>query len=115
MRRAHARLLVFASARIRRKRIADVMPTGFAYQYTALLRQPVEPECGEEGVQQAGVVAVLHVLDIELPVARQHLAEMPEHSHRSAHDAPDARNKFLAEIAFERRHIRRERTEYESA
>jgi len=39
----------------------------------ALIGQPADPEGREEAVQQAGVVGVLDVLEIELPVVVQYL------------------------------------------
>src|SRR5207244_12101287 len=73
----------------------------------------MESEGGEERVQQARVIAVLDVLHVELPVARQHLAVTPEQLDRRAHDAPDARRDLGAEIIGERRRVRREGAEYE--
>ena len=51
LRRAHAGLLVFLAAGIGGERIAHMVATGIAHDNTALLRQAVEPEGGEERVQ----------------------------------------------------------------
>jgi hypothetical protein len=43
-----------------------VVSAGLAHHQPALLRQPVEAEGGEEHMQEAGVIAVLDVFDIQL-------------------------------------------------
>jgi len=64
----------------------------------------VKLEGREEKVQEARVVGVLDVLEIELPVARQYLAVAPEHFHRRFHHAPDLRRDLRADVALEGRH-----------
>ena len=87
---AHPSLLVFPSAAVGGERIARVVAAGFAHHNCSFLRQPVEPKGGEEGVKQARVIAVLHVLHVELPVARQCLGIASEQFDRCAHDAANA-------------------------
>ena len=61
------------------------------------------------------MVAVLHVLHVELPVARKHLAVAAEHAHRRAHDAANTLDDLRAEIGLERRRVGVERTEHQAA
>ena len=49
------------------------------------------------------MVRVLHVLDVELPVVRQHLHEAPEHLDGLVHHAQEAPVDLRAEIVVERR------------
>ena len=112
---AHAGLLVFLAAGVGGHRIADVVAAGLADDEAALLRQAVEPEGREERVQEARVVAILHVLHVELPVALQHLAVAAEHAHRRPHHAADALDDLRTEIGFERRRIGIERAEHQAA
>src|SRR5579883_28269 len=103
VRRAHAGLLVFLAGDVGRVRVADVVVAVLADDEPALLRQAVEAEGGEEHVQQARVVAVLHVLHVELPVARQHLAVAAEELGRRLHDAPHLGGDLGPEIRLDRR------------
>src|SRR5262249_57948505 len=84
-------------------RVADVIAARVAYHQSALLRQPVEPEGGEEHMQQAGVIAVLYVFDIELPVAGNDLAVTANKPCRRPHDATDARHMIWTTLRVERR------------
>src|SRR5512145_977809 len=59
-------------------------PASRAHEHAAALREPGDPEGAEERVQEARVVGVLHVLDVELPVAGQGLDEAAEHPDRTA-------------------------------
>ncbi len=61
------------------------------------------------------MIAVLDVLHVELPVARQRLAVAAEQLHRRAHHAADAGHDLVAEILLERRRVGRERAEDETA
>src|SRR2546430_9451022 len=79
---AHAGLLVFRAAAVGGERVADVMAARLADDDAALLRQAVEAERGEERVQEAGGIGVLHVLHVELPIARQQLAVSAQHLQR---------------------------------
>src|SRR5215470_8584233 len=80
-----------------------------------LLGQPVDLEGREEKVQNARVVAVLHVLEIELPVVGQNLGRAAKNLHWPPENASDARRDFLAEIGFEFRSTVIEAAEYETA
>src|SRR6266480_1733620 len=111
LRRAHAGLLVFIAAAVGGKRIAHVVAARIAHYDAALLRQSIKPKGGEERVQQARVVAVLDVLHVELPVARQRLAVAAQHLDRRTHHAADARDDLGAKILRERRGVRRQRAE----
>ena len=73
--------------------------------HAALLRQPVDAEGGEEHVQQAGVIGVLDVLEIELPVVRQRLRETADHHDRLVQHALDPAGDLVAEIFLDRRHV----------
>ena len=74
-----------------------------ADDHAALLLEAVETEGREEEVQQARVIGVLHVLEVELPVARKNLAVTAEHAHRLLHHAPDPRGDLLTDVALEGR------------
>src|SRR6185312_6608713 len=75
----------------------------------------VQLERGEERVEDAGVIRVLHVLDIELPVVGQGLRETPQDDrHAATENALDAGTDFCAEIILERRHRVRKRAEYQA-
>src|SRR5215470_7991056 len=80
-----------------------------------LLRQPIDLEGREEKVQNAGMVAVLHVLEVELPIVRENLSRASKNFHWPPEDTSDARRDFLAEIGFEFRSIVIEAAEYETA
>ena len=85
------------------RRIADVMPAAFIHDDGALLREAVQLEGGEEQMQDARVVGVLHILDIELPVVRQRLGEAPEHHGLAvAEHASDAAGDLFAKIIWQR-------------
>ena len=83
--------------------------------HAAALVQPVDLEGGEEGVQDAGVIGVLHVLEIELPVVGQHLCGAAEHLQRLGQHAADARGDFRPEIALEVGRILGKAAEYQAA
>ena len=86
-----------------------------AHHHAAALRQPVDAERREERVQQARVIGVLDVLEIELPVVRQHLREAAGHHHRLVQHALDAARDLLAEIFLDRRHVVGQAAEDEAA
>ena len=50
--------------------VARVVPAVGADEDASALGEPGDPEGTEEGVEEARVIGVLHVLDIELPVVR---------------------------------------------
>src|SRR4030088_157571 len=100
--RAHAGLLVFLAGDVGRHRIADVVSAVLADHQAASLRQPVEAEGGEEQVQQARMIGDLHVLHVELPVARKNLAVAAEQLHRRLHDAADLRHGLRPKILLDR-------------
>ena len=68
-------------------RVARVVRPVRAHEHAAALGEARDPERAEERVEQARVVRVLHVLDVELPVVRQHLHEAAEHLDGLAHHA----------------------------
>ena len=92
-----------------------MMAAGFAHDDGAFLRKPVETERGEERVQEAGMIAVLHVLHVELPVAGQCLGVVAEEFHRGAHHSANAGEDVGAEILLERRRLTRQRAKDETA
>ena len=73
------------------------------------LRQAVDAERRQEGVQDRGVVGVLDVLGIELPVVRQDLRRAADNPGRPVEDAADAADDERAEIGFEVLYLIRER------
>ena len=66
-------------------------------------------------MQQACVVAVLHILDIELPVVRQHLPVAAEQPDRPGQHAREPGADLGAEPVLQTGHIRAERAEDQSA
>src|SRR5712691_7825953 len=87
-------------------RVARVVRAVWAHEDTPALREPGDPERAEEGVEQARVIRVLHVFDVELPVVRQQLDEAPEHSHApAAQHARDAPEDGLAQVGLDGRRI----------
>ncbi len=117
--RAQALLLVGGVAGGRGRgvehRIAHVVAARFIDDQTTLLRQPVQLEGGEEQVQQAGVVAVLDVLHVQLPVVRQGLREAADHFHRLVQHALDALADLLAQVFLDVRHVFAEAAEHQAA
>src|SRR6266446_5592040 len=95
-------------------RVGGVVRAVRADQHAAALREPRDAEGAEEGVQQARVVRVLDVLEVELPVVRQPLREAPEHLHRLAHHATHAADDLGAEVLLDRRRLGRQRREDEA-
>src|SRR5215467_1169615 len=65
-------------------------------------------------MQQAGVIAVLHVFDIELPVTWNDLAVAADELCRRPHDATDVGHVIRPQIRFERRGVAAQRAEYQS-
>ena len=84
-------------------------------QHAAALRQPRDAEGREEGVQQARVVGVLDVLDIELPVVGQRLHEAAHHPDRPVEHAFDAAQHLAADILLDRQRLVRQRHEHQAA
>ena len=60
------------------------------------------------------MIGVPHILDVELPVARQQLVIIAEEHDRFAHHAVDPRGDIRSKIGFERRRRRRERAEHDA-
>src|SRR5204863_7928724 len=75
--------------------------------------QTVELEGGEEQVQQAGVVGILHVLDIELPVVVHVLGIAPEESNWTTKEALDVLRHTLPQPGAQWRHVCREGGKYQ--
>src|SRR5882672_6884019 len=88
------------------------MPAAGVDDDPTALRQLVQLEGREEQMQDARMIGILDVLDIELPVVRQHLLEAAEHDGRAVFE--HARNAFddlLSKVFVERRHVVGETTE----
>jgi len=81
------------------------MPPRFAHNDRTALRQAVETESGEKQVEQAGVVAVLDVLEVELPVVGQRLGEATYDFHWFVEHTLDASSDFLTEVFLDGGHI----------
>src|SRR5499425_425100 len=95
--------------------IARVMAAVGADQDAAALSEPRDPEGAEEGVEQARVICILHVLHVELPVVREDLDEAPEHLDGLAQHAVDAPQDLRAQIVFHGRRLRAEAREDQAA
>src|SRR6267378_3210516 len=95
-------------------RVGGVVRAVGADQHAAALGEPRDAEGAEERVQQARVVRVLDVLEVELPVVRQPLGEASEHLHRLAHHAAHAAEDLGAEVLLDRRRLGRQRREDEA-
>ncbi len=85
-----------------------------AHHDAAGLGQAGDAEGAEEGVEQARVVGVLHVLHVELPVVGQRLGEAAQHPHRLAEHAADAPPHLRAQVLLDGRRLRGERGEHEA-
>jgi hypothetical protein len=90
-----------------------VTPVG-AHQHAAALSESGDAERAEERVQQARVIGVLHVLDVQLPVVGQRLHEAAHHPQRAAQHPAHAPQHLVAEIGLERRGVGREAREDEA-
>src|SRR5438552_19005665 len=66
-------------------------------------------------MQEARVVRVLHVLEVELPVALQHLGIAAEDLYRFLHHAANPRRDLGTDVPLDRRSLAGERREHESA
>ena len=92
------------------------MRAGLADQHAAALAEAGDAEGGEEQVQQAGVVGVAHVLEIELPVVRQRLGEAADDLQLAvAQHAADAAGDVRAEPGFDVGRVGRQRAEHQAA
>src|SRR5262249_3507939 len=85
--------------------VARVVPAIGADEHASALRQPSDPKGAEERVEQARVVRVLDVLDVELPVVRQHLHEAAEHADGPAQHTRHAPEDLVSQIGLERRRV----------
>ena len=86
-----------------------------ADQHAAALGQARDAEGREEGVQDRGVIGVLHVLDIELPVVGQGLHEAAHDADRPVEHALQAAQHLAADILLDRRRVGRQRGEHQAA
>src|SRR6266852_2450885 len=66
-------------------------------------------------MQEARVVGVFDVFEVELPVALQHLSVAAEDLYRLLHHAADSRRDLGTDVALERRRLVRERREHQAA
>src|SRR6267378_648402 len=115
-RRAHTGALVLVTGLVRLHHGEARVAAAFAADDDpALLLQAVKAESRKEKVQEARVVGVLHVLEVELPVALQHLAIAAEDLHGFLHHAADSRRDLGTDVAFDRRRRLRERREHQAA
>ena len=91
------------------------MPAAGVDDDAAALRQLVQLEGREEQMQDARMIGILDVLEIELPVVRQHLREAAEHDGRAVFEhARDAFDDLVAEVFVERRHVVGEAAEHQT-
>src|SRR5215471_14004383 len=90
-----------------------MMPTAVADVDGALHGQTVELKRGEEQMQEAGVVGVLNVLDIQLPVVVHVLSIVPEESDRTTEEALDVLCHALPQPGAQRLHVRREGSKHQ--
>ena len=72
---------------------------------SATLRQPVDTERREKHMQQACVIGVFDVFEIELPVVRQYLGKAAGDDRRLVHHALDAGCNLFAQIFLDRRYV----------
>src|SRR5882762_4492745 len=115
-RRAHAGALVLVAGLVRLHHGEAGVAAAFAADDDpALLLQAVEAESRKEKMQEARVVGVLHVLEVELPVALQHLGVAAENLYGLLHHAADSRRDLGTDVAFDRRRLVRERREHQPA
>ena len=92
------------------------MLAGLAYQHAAAGTQAGDAEGGEEQVQQAGVIGVAHVLEVELPIVRQRLGEAADDLQPAvAEHATHAADDLGAEPGFKFRSVRGQRAEHHAA
>jgi hypothetical protein len=83
-----------------------VVPAVGADENASALGEAGDPEGTEEGVEETRVISVLHVLDIELPVVRQHLDEAAQYPDGSAQHAGYATENLLAQVGLDARRLR---------
>src|SRR5712691_9355012 len=79
-----------------------------------LCESRLDAEGGEEQMQQARVVAVLHVLEIELPVVGKGLGKPSDHFNRPAQNPPDATADLVPKIFLDRRNVVAQAAEHET-
>src|SRR3989441_1000374 len=79
------------------------------------LLEAVQAEGREKKMQQARVVGVLHVLEVEFPVALQHLGVAAEDLYRFLHHAANPRRDLGTDVQLDRRRLVGERREHQSA
>ena len=91
--------------------VAGVVAAVGADDDAAALGEARDAKGAEEGVEQAGVIRVLDVLDIELPVVGQDLHEPAEHAHGPMQHALDPSEDLLTEILRDGRRLWREARE----
>ena len=91
------------------------MAPRFIDDYAAFLRQAIELEGGKKQVQQARVVTVFDVLNVELPVVGQGLREAADHLYGLAQHAFDARADLWSEILIDRRNVVAEAGKHQTA
>ena len=91
-----------------------MVATRLVHDHASFLRQAVELERGEEHMQQARVVAVLDVFDVELPVVGQGLRETADDLHRLVHHTFDALADFGAEVVPDVGHVVRKTAEHQA-
>src|SRR5262249_44777524 len=86
-------------------RVARMVTAVGTDQYAAAHGQAGYAERGEEGVQQARVIGVLDVLDVELPVVGQGLHEAAHDPDRLGEHALDAAQHVGANVLLDRRRV----------
>ena len=81
--------------------LADTV-TDFLGKHAAL-GEARDVEGAEEGMEQARVIGVLHILHVELPVVRQRLDEAPQHLDGPPEHPEQPPAHRVPEIGLERR------------
>ena len=82
---------------------------------TTFLRQTVKFEGGEKHVEQTGVVAVFHILNIKLPVVGQGLREASNDFNWFVKHTLNSRTNFGTQISFNVGGVCREGAKYQTA
>ena len=79
-----------------------------------LLRQSVNFECRKEQVQQAGVVAVAHIFNIQLPIVRQQLRETSNDLYWAMEHTLYSCADVFTQVFLDREHFIAEAAEHQS-
>ena len=94
---------------------SDVVPAAVVLARAAFGRQAVQLERREERMQQARMIVVAAVFDVELPVVVHELAVAAENLDLAVQRALDVLDHHRAEVVAKRRRRARERAEDQTA